>query len=110
MRTTVAVRCYGGEEPRKAVTGLTESTENYVPSRRRKSRLVLDAHGGSGAYPSLFKASSGGGLPSPVDYGLEPNDYEVRKRPGHLARVTGPRIEAARRAPARSEGGSLHTG
>lgn len=74
----------------------------YRELRTVETKEILewcDAHGGSGAYPSLFKASGGRrfALPS-VDYGLNPSIFrEVRKRPRHLARVTGPRIEAARR-------------
>lgn len=76
----------------------------YRELRTVETKEILewcDAHGGSGAYPSLFKASGGRrfALPS-VDYGLNPSIFrEVRKRPRHLARVTGPRIEAARRVP-----------
>ena len=76
----------------------------YRELRTVETKEILDwcdAHGGSGAYPSLFKASGGRrfALPS-VDYGLNPAIFrEVRKRPRHLARVTGPRIEAARRVP-----------
>ena len=74
----------------------------YRELRTVETKEILewcDAHGGSGAYPSLFKASGGRrfALPS-VDYGLNPSIFrEVRKRPRHLARVTGPRIESARR-------------
>lgn len=74
----------------------------YRELRTVETKEILDwcdAHGGSGAYPSLFKASGGRrfALPS-VDYGANPAIFrEVRKRPRHLARVTGPRIEAARR-------------